>query len=254
MFISIVEYLDTLELELNKCEEYLDSIKLQKGSKDDKEWKTWNKLIFKNATTFEQKLINDILNNHQDVSTITFEYDQPNAKALLPAIPNLQKIEFKFADGMKRSFHDFTQVHLLEIRRLDNDAQLLNLTDFLKKCTHLKVMKLNLISSRVKLTPRVIKSLLNAVSYLETLHIEAYSDRFKITNEAMNMIKKEGKNIRKFSLIVDINEAEKLRDQTKIFNNTRTEAIVMEKTIVPTCLENAPKNLPNEPALCIWKK
>jgi hypothetical protein len=215
----------------------------------------WSELIFKNVKVKDQEDVNNVLANHPEISTITLEYEWPIEEAFYKVIPSLQKIQFKFTD-VRRTFNDLNKAIYLEIRRIDNNAQMEKIVNYICECVNLKVLRLNRISSRAKITSGLMKLLLTAVKNLEELHLDVYSDRLQIPTGTLETIKAEGKHLKKLTMTVDFAKVEKFREKMNIFNDTKVQAIVMGKIIAPTCLETAEplKDDGYEPAVCIWKK
>lgn len=242
--------MDTLELCLcNVDDNTLELIKSRNNAE-----KKWNKLIFKNITdrpdNFEQ-----ILHSFPDISTVVLDYEQPQQTYLIPDIPNLKKITFKFAHDDPRSIDNLALVYELEIARMDNQVQMRTLLNFLHQCPNLKFLRINRISSRVNLNPQDFRILFATLKNLEEFHLDAYSDLFNITAETLEMIKTEGKNLMILKFTIEVEMADEMREKIKIFNDTKVRAFVMGKEIVSTCLEHPLAAFrPRVEPTCVWMK
>lgn len=235
------ESLETLELNIKKMDE--DLIEIIKG-------KNWNELIFKNIEANDEERANEILANHQDISTLTLEYELLKENCFIPDIRNLQKIQFKFTGDMQRSFDDFTKVHELQVELPCNGVKKRKLCGFLDKCTNLKILKLNL-NSKDSMNARLMRTILIALKNLEEIQLDADSKKgLDLSDEAFDVIKAEGKNLKKFTMTIDVGKADGMREKMKIFNDTKVRAVVMGKIFEK--LDDEEKRV--MPAVCIWKK
>jgi hypothetical protein len=235
------KHLDTLELKLK----HVDSDILMLTKKHKEEERQWTELIFKNIEAKDQEHVNYILASHQNISTLTLQYEQ-TMENFIAGIPNLQKIVFKFTGDMERSFEDLSHIHELEIELADNGPQKRKLLEFFHQCVNLKVLKLNLISARAN--PRIMKTLLTTLKNLEELQLNDHSNRLDVAAETFEMIKAEGKNLKKFTMIIDAGKAEEIREKVNIFNDTKIRTAVIAENA--NLLQNDGYNA----AVCIWKK
>lgn len=234
-FIENCKSLRTLELELKNIDGSWDLLKSIKDHKSEQQHrKKWNELIFTDVRKEDQELVSLILANHQEISTLTFQYLYGNAQANgILSILRLAQVTFNFTGNDHRTYEDFKKVYSLTYDWFNgNDMQLF--IDLLNRCPNLKVLKLVLYT---KLTQEIIQRILNAVQDLEELHIS--ENPGSRSNDTDNMvanlqaIKTHGNDLKRLFLVLnDYSKDEKdkivkMREQVKIFKSSSVQVFVM---------------------------
>lgn len=214
--------LETLQLDL----EALNLSLLQAIKDHESERLKWSELIVEDFDKIYQDLVNLIIANHPEIKTLTFKIGSESAMSF-PVF--LRVVKFKFSPYDKPGFDDFTKVHALYFSEVLT-TQLDEFCDFLNRCPNLKILMMT--KAQKFLTPEIIEIILNTAQNLEVIQIGelvANNGRGDDITAKLNAIKTHGKKLRTLNLVPTFQDElkiEKLREESKIFNDTAVQVFV----------------------------
>lgn len=180
----------------------------------------------------------------------------PEKEAVISEIfkshPHLEYLRLPFNFGIIR-LNDpisFERLKTIEFEVIKYRLSVQRFFEVLKMCPNLNILRIFWVGNHARINGEFFKRIFNIAHNLEEIHIGYKTDTFEMTNEILQIIKTEGKSLRKLSTYSE--NIEEMRNKMKIFDDTGIRCTALYKnrdveelkefdrigrgTDVPTCI------------------
>ncbi|KAL7012307.1 hypothetical protein ACKWTF_014756 [Chironomus riparius] len=222
----------------------------------------WKKLSFLNGPCREKACmtVKNIIAAHPCIDELEFHKTSFNESDFVMThiynhLPHIQHLRLPLNYGSLR-FNEviaFEKLEVLEIEGIKYRLSVQKLFEILKMSRNLKVLKIYWVGHHARVSNDFFKNIFETLENLQELHIGYKTDTFEITDEFLDVIKINGKNLKKLTTYSD--KVENLQDKMRIFDGSKVKCVVLDKNYEDMMDHKASFFKCNEfktAATCVW--